>query len=67
MNPTTPDGRYLVVKDQLWRCANPTLDETERQRLVNDLMAARRAVKAANASGDAAEIREARAPWTQPR
>jgi len=61
MNPTTPDGRYFVVKEQLWRCSNPALDETERQRLVNDLMAARRAVKAAKASGDTGEMKEARA------
>jgi hypothetical protein len=52
MYPTTPDGRYFVVKGQLWRCANPSLNEDVRQLLVNDLMAARREVKAAKASGD---------------
>lgn len=52
MYPTTPDGRYFVVKGQLWRCSNPSLDEDVRQYLVNDLMAARRAVNAAKASGD---------------
>ncbi|WP_122572773.1 hypothetical protein [Pseudomonas viridiflava] len=61
MNPTTPDGRYFVVKGQLWRCSNPALDEDERQRLVNELMDARRAVKAAKASGDADQLRQARA------
>lgn len=61
MNPTTPDGRYFVVKGQLWRCSNPSLDEGERQRLVNALMAARRAVKAAKASGDPDELKAARA------
>ncbi|WP_408600431.1 hypothetical protein [Pseudomonas sp. PLMAX] len=50
MNPTTPDGRYFVVKGQLWRCSNPSLNEDVRQLLVNDLMAARREVKAAKAS-----------------
>ena len=60
MNPTTPDGRYFVVKGQLWRCTNPALDEDERQRLVSDLMTARRAVKAAKASGDPEEMKAAR-------
>jgi len=60
MNPTTPDGRYFVVKGQLWRCSNPALDEGDRQRLVNELMAARRAVKAAKASGDPAQLKAAR-------
>jgi hypothetical protein len=61
MNATTPDGRYFVVKERLWRCSNPTLDAGERQRLVNELMAARRAVKAAKASGDPEEMKVARA------
>jgi hypothetical protein len=42
MNPTTPDGHYFVVIRQLWRCSNPSLSKDVRQRLVNDLMAARR-------------------------
>jgi len=61
MNPTTPDGRYFVVKGRLWRCSNPALGEDERQRLVNALMDARRAVKAAKASGDSSEMMTARA------
>jgi len=61
MNSTTPDGRYFVVKGQLWRCSNPALDEFERQRLVNALMAARRAVKTAKASGDPDELKTAKA------
>lgn len=61
MYPTTPDGRYFVVKGQLWRCSNPALSEAERQRLVNVLMAARRAVKAAKASHDEPALRQARA------
>lgn len=60
MNPTTPDGRYVVVKGRLWRCSNPALDERERQLLVDELMDARRAVKAAKASGDPSEMRAAR-------
>lgn len=60
LNPVTPDGRYFVVKEQLWRCSNPALNEDERQRLVKDLMAARRSVKAAKASGDPDEMTAAR-------
>lgn len=61
MNPTTPDGRYFVVKEHLWRCSNPALGEDERQRLVNELMTARRAVKAAKAAQDAGQLGQARA------
>jgi hypothetical protein len=43
--PVTPDGRYFVVKGRLWRMSNPDLDEDLRQRLVHDLMDARRAVR----------------------
>ncbi|EIK94402.1 hypothetical protein PMM47T1_21898 [Pseudomonas sp. M47T1] len=60
MNPTTPDGRYFIVKGQLWRCSNPSLSNDERQRLVSELMRARRAVKAAKASGDPGEMKLAR-------
>lgn len=59
--PTTPDGRYFVVKGQLWRCSNPNLPEAERQQWVNRLMDARRAVKQAKASGDASAMAAARA------
>ncbi|MHC8351743.1 hypothetical protein ACYZT7_21155 [Pseudomonas sp. RT4P38] len=61
MYPTTPDGRYFVVKGLLWRCSNPSLGEDVRQRLVDELMAARREVKAAKASGDPAKLKVARA------
>ncbi|SMO97777.1 hypothetical protein [Paracoccus laeviglucosivorans] len=49
---TTPDGRYIIVRGRLWRSANPDLSESERARLVNELMDARRAVKAARAAQD---------------
>lgn len=55
MNPTTPDGRYFVVRGRMWRCSDPALDEDERQRLVNELMDARRAAKAPKASDDSSE------------
>ncbi|KPW44946.1 hypothetical protein ALO54_100674 [Pseudomonas syringae pv. philadelphi] len=61
VNPTTPDGRYFVVKEQLWRCSNPSLSEDVRQRLVDELMAARRAVKNAKAGADDAALKTARA------
>ncbi|MBX8497186.1 hypothetical protein [Pseudomonas cichorii] len=60
MHPTTPDGRYFVVKGQLWRCSNPSLSEHERQRLVHELMSARREVKQAKASGDPGLLKTAR-------
>jgi hypothetical protein len=57
--PVTPDGRYIVVRGRLWRRTNPGLGEAERERLVRELMAARRAVR--DAGDDAAARREARA------
>lgn len=65
MYPTTPDGRYFVVKGQLWRCSNPALDEQERQVLVKALMAARREVKSAKATGDPDQMKSARAAVQQ--
>jgi hypothetical protein len=56
----TPDGRYLVVRERLWRRANPALDTSDSERLVQDLMAARRAVAAAKMSGDMRALRKAR-------
>jgi hypothetical protein len=43
--PRTPDGRYFVVRGRLWRLSNPDLDPTERERLVKELMAGRRAIR----------------------
>jgi hypothetical protein len=53
-HPVTPDGRYFVVKGRLWRLANPALAEDAKAALVSRLMKARRAVKTAKQSGDAA-------------
>ncbi|MGL6244536.1 hypothetical protein [Pseudomonas sp.] len=61
MYPTTPDGRYFVVKGKLWRCTNPSLSEEARQPLVDVLMTARREVKAAKTSGNIAQLKFARA------
>lgn len=61
MNPlTTPYGRYLIVRGRLWRTTNPSLSEQERERLVHDLMDARRAVKAVKSNGDADSLATAR-------
>lgn len=59
--PTTPDGRYFVVRGRLWRTSNPALPEALRQRLVDELMHARRAVGVARKAGDAVAERQARA------
>ncbi len=45
-HPVTPDGRYFVVRGRLWRMSNPALSNEDREQLVRDLMAARRAVRA---------------------
>ncbi|MEV7610250.1 DUF3253 domain-containing protein [Microbacterium sp. NPDC089320] len=42
----TPDGHHVVIDGRRWRATDPSIPETFRQELVNELMAARRAVKA---------------------
>ncbi|MDB5961815.1 MAG: hypothetical protein JWP59_3109 [Massilia sp.] len=59
--PTTPDGRYFVVRGRLWRTSNPALPEDVRQHSVNDLMRARRQVGVAKKSGDTDDEHTARA------
>lgn len=56
----TPDGRYFVVRGRLWRRANPGLPAIQREKLIHELMNARRAVKAALRGGDATELALAR-------
>ena len=56
--PRTPDGRYFVVRGRLWRLSNPHLDVVTRDALVQELMAARRAVRTAR--GDAEALVKAR-------
>ena len=58
--PHTPDQRYFVVKGRLWRTSNPALEPEVRQGLVEQLMAARRAVGAALKQRDAEAERLAR-------
>ena len=54
--PVTQDGRYFIVRERLWRTSNPTLDLDHRQALVNELMRARRAVKAHHDEGGTALV-----------
>jgi hypothetical protein len=56
--PDTPDGRYFVVRDRLWRKSNPALEGDAKQRLVKELMSARRAVR--DAKDDPGAMAEAR-------
>jgi hypothetical protein len=56
----TPDGRYFVVRGRLWRRANPNLPIEQRDALVRELVAARRAVQVALKSGKSEELSLAR-------
>lgn len=55
----TPDARYLIVERRLWRASDPGLSADRRQLLTDELMDARRAVRAA--SDDPVALRHARA------
>jgi len=59
--PTTPDGRYFVVRGRLWRCTDPQLPAERRAALTQELMDARRQVGVAKRQSDAAALRSARA------
>ncbi len=48
----TPDGHYVIIDGRKWRATNPNLPEDVRQKWVNELMSARRAVGAATKAGD---------------
>ena len=43
----TPDRRYMVIRGRLWRLSNPFLDPAVHERLVSELMSARRAIRQA--------------------
>ena len=49
----TEDGRYFIVDGRRWRTTDPRLDEETRQKLVNDLMQARRDIAQAHRIKDA--------------
>jgi hypothetical protein len=42
----TEDGRYLVIGGRRWRASDPSIPAALRQELVDELMSARRAVRA---------------------
>jgi hypothetical protein len=56
----TPDGRYFIVNGRLWRLSNPALPAEERERLVIELMSARRAVREAGRDPEAVKAARAR-------
>ena len=58
--PRTPDGRYIVVKERLWRATNPALSEDAAAALRSDLGRARSDVRRAKRADDAAALRDAR-------
>jgi hypothetical protein len=58
--PVMPDGRYVVVKGRLWRCANLSLSDEQRNTLVRQLMMARRAVRTALRMQDEHTVKLAR-------
>jgi hypothetical protein len=57
--PTTPDGRYFVVRGRLWRKTNPDLPESERVELTSRLMAARRELRGNSSPERRAQARAA--------
>jgi hypothetical protein len=59
--PTTPDGRYFVVRGRLWRRADPSLPGPRRAALVADLMRARSDLGRARRLGDDPARLDARA------
>lgn len=53
-------GRYVLIDGRRWRATDPSIPEAERQRLVNELMRARRDVGSALRAGDERAESEAR-------
>lgn len=58
--PHTPDGRYFVAKNRLWRCTDPRLSDDEKRTHIKALMKARRAVRSAQQQNDEIALRQAR-------
>ena len=53
----TPDRRYIVVSGRLWRATNPKLTDQEREKLMKELMTARREVRSTDPDKKAAARR----------
>jgi|GEM_PF-480483 len=58
---SSDDERFFVMKGRRWRRTDPDIPEDLNQQLTKELMSARRAVKAAKASGVETDLRAARA------
>jgi hypothetical protein len=56
-HPTTPDGRYFVVRGRLWRTSNPALAPDVRAALVSDLMDARRDLRGQSSDAERLDAR----------
>ena len=56
-HPTTPDGRYFVSKNKLWRKTDPRLTNTERRAAIKAMMQARRDVASAQTEADERDAR----------
>lgn len=69
----TDDGHHVVIDGRKWRATDPSIPEGFRQELVDELMAARRSVKAGEPSArrrvqDAkTALGERGAPWWEDR
>lgn len=61
MKSPSDQDRYLVINGRRWRRADPALSPDIRDRLVHELMDARRAVNSAKRDEDATAERAARA------
>jgi hypothetical protein len=57
-HPTTPDGRYFVVRGRLWRKSNPNLPVDMREAFVKQLMDARRALRGRLSEAERRQARE---------
>lgn len=54
----TPDGRYIIVNDRLWRASNPDLDTHAAEDLVRRLMSARRSIAASSSDDELRSLRK---------
>lgn len=57
VHPTTPDGRYFVVRGRLWRKSNPALPADLRDALVKQLMEGRRLLRGIRPDAERAAAR----------
>ena len=58
-HPTTSDGKYFIVRGRLWRKSNPALEPEVRERLVKQLMDARRMLRGQRPDDERADARRA--------